>query len=215
MDTQENIQTFMESLDPGNTDLLKEMEREALADGIPIIRTQTQSLIRFLMEARKPAAILEAGTATGFSASLMYTFAPENARITTIEKDPERIQKARENFAKIGAGERIRLLSGDAAQILKELEGPYDFIFMDAAKGQYIRFLPDVLRLLSPSGILLSDNIFEGGEVLRSRFAVPRRDRTIHRRMREYLEAITRDERLVTVLLEEGDGAALSVRKTE
>ncbi len=217
---EERILTFAESMFTGNTDFLNQIEKEALGDGVPIIRTQTQSLLRFLLELKHPSSILEVGTATGFSACLLRTYAPKEASITTIEKDPERARKARENFAGLkkavedGQTDRgITLLEGDAADILPKLEGPYDFIFMDAAKGQYIHFLPDVLRLLSRGGILVSDNILKDGEVLESRFAVKRRDRTIHKRMREYLLALAHNPELQTLLLQEGDGAALCVRR--
>ncbi len=219
---EERILTFAESLFTGNTEFLNEMEKEALGAGIPIIRPQTQSLLRFLLELKRPMRILEVGTATGFSGSLMLCYAPEGASLTTIERDPERIRKARENFARIDEepegmrgrhSSQVRLLEGDAAELLKDLEGPYDFIFMDAAKGQYIHFLPEILRLLPSGGLLVSDNILKDGEVLESRFAVKRRDRTIHKRMREYLLALAENPKLQTLILQEGDGAALCVRK--
>ena len=218
---EERILTFIESMASGNTEFLNALEKEALGEGVPIIRTQTQSLLRFLLELVKPEKILEVGTATGFSACLMLNYAPEKASVTTIERDPERIARAREHFAMIDEdpsrmpGRRsgqITLLEGDAASVLKGLEGPYDFIFMDAAKGQYIHFLPEMIRLLAPGGFLVSDNVFKDGEILESRFAVKRRDRTIHKRMREYLQALTGRDDLQTLLLEEGDGAALSIR---
>ncbi|MDD6691397.1 MAG: O-methyltransferase [Lachnospiraceae bacterium] len=217
---EERILTFMESMGGSNTPFLQEKEREALAEDIPIIREQTQSLIRFLLELRHPKNILEVGAATGFSSLFLRTYADKDAKITTIERDPERAERARLHYREAGeAGvfqgtSGITLLEGDAADILKTLEGEYDFLFMDAAKGQYGNFLPEVLRLLSPGGLLLSDNIFKDGEILESRFAVKRRDRTIHRRMRDYLYQLTHDERLQTLLLQEGDGAALSVRKS-
>lgn len=221
-ETEERILTFMESLSAQNTEFLNEMEKEALGAAIPIIRTQTQSLLRFLLEMKKPMRILEVGTATGFSACLMLQYAPEGAELTTIERDPERIAKARQNFARIQQengwnparrSDSIHLLEGDAAEILKELDGGYDFIFMDAAKGQYIHFLPEVLRLLEKGGLLVSDNVFKDGEVLESRYAVKRRDRTIHKRMREYLVALSENPQLTTMLLQEGDGAALCIKK--
>ncbi len=225
---EERILTFVESLSTGNTQALNDMEKEALEHAIPIIRTQTQSLLRFLLELHRPMRILEVGTATGFSASLILQYAPEGASLTTIERDAERLAGARENFAAMDQGmaegkgwcpardsRRITILEGDAGEILKELTGTYDFIFMDAAKGQYIHFLPEVLRLMHPGSLLVSDNVFKDGEILESRYAVKRRDRTIHKRMREYLLAITHDPQLQTVVLQEGDGAALSVKRDE
>jgi predicted O-methyltransferase YrrM len=159
-----------------------------------------------------PERILEIGTAVGYSALVMHTYAPGPCKIVTIEKDPARAAQARDNFARFGA-EGITLMEGDAADILQELDGPFDFIFLDAAKGQYIRYLPDIIRLLPPGGVLLTDNVLKEGEILESKFVVKRRDRTIHKRMREYLTAISRDPRLRTVLMETGDGAALSVKR--
>ena len=211
----ERMDTFLASLDAGNTPFLDKIEREALETNVPIIRTQTQGLIKFLLALRKPMSILEVGCAIGFSALLMSEYAPEGCRITTIEKYEKRIPVAKANFARAGKENVITLLEGDAADILKDLAGPYDFIFMDAAKGQYIHFLPEVLRLLAPGGLLVSDNVLQDGDILESRFAVERRNRTIHSRMREYLYELTHHETLETVVLPVGDGVTVSVRVEE
>ena len=144
----------------------------------------------------------------------MHTYGPEDCQITTIENYEKRIPIARENFRKAGAEKQITLLEGDAQEVLKTLKEPYDFIFMDAAKGQYLHFLPQVLRLMRPGGILVSDNILQEGDLIESRFAVERRDRTIHKRMREYLYELKHNEQLVTSLLPLGDGVAVSTKKT-
>ncbi len=215
MVTEERIATFIHSLDEGNTPFLDELERYALEKGVPVIRPQVQSLLKLLLAAKKPAAILEVGTAIGFSALLMSEYGPKDCRITTIEKYEKRILEARENFKRANAGERITLLEGDAFELLGKLAGPYDLIFMDAAKGQYIHFLPDVLRLLATGGLLVSDNVLQDGEILESRYAVTRRNRTIHSRMREYLYELKHDDRLQTDILPIGDGVTISVRKQE
>ena len=214
MITDERISAFIDSLDTGNTPFLDEIESEAKKTNVPIIRTQTQSLLKVLLAMNKPTTILEVGCAIGFSALLMSEYAPENCHITTIENYDRRIPIARENFKKAGREDKITLLEGDAADILKDLDGTYDFIFMDAAKGQYLHFLPDVLRLLSVGGILLSDNVLQDGDVIESRFAVTRRNRTIHSRMREYLYELKHHPDLETVILPVGDGVTISVRKT-
>ena len=214
MITDERMSAFIDSLDTGNTPFLNEIESEAKKTNVPIIRTQTQSLIKLLLAIKKPTSILEVGCAIGFSALLMSEYAPENCRITTMEKYEKRIPIARENFKRAGREDKITLLEGDAADILKELDGPYDLIFMDAAKGQYIHFLPDVLRLLTVGGILLSDNVLQDGDVIESRFAVTRRNRTIHSRMREYLYELKHHPDLETAILPVGDGVTISVRKT-
>ena len=207
------MDTFLASLDAGNTPFLDQIEREALETNVPVIRTQTQGLLRFLLAMRRPMSILEVGCAIGFSALLMSEYAPEGCKITTIEKYEKRIPVAKANFARAGKEETITLLEGDAADILGELPWPYDFIFMDAAKGQYIHFLPEVLRLLAPGGLLVSDNVLQDGDILESRFAVERRNRTIHSRMREYLYELTHHEALQTVVLPVGDGVTVSCLK--
>ncbi len=209
----ERMATFIDSMDKGLSPLLEEIESEALRDGVPIIRRSTQQLLRFLLALAKPKAILEVGTAVGFSAILMSEYAPEGCHITTIEKYEKRISVAKANFARAGREAQITLMEGDAAEILRTLEGGYDFIFMDAAKGQYIHFLPDVLRLLVPGGLLVSDNVLQEGDVIESRFAVTRRNRTIHSRMRDYLYEITHSDELETVILPVGDGVTLSTKK--
>ena len=162
---------------------------------------------------KQPKRILEVGTAIGFSALLMSEYGPEDCHITTIEKYEKRIPLAKENFAKAGKEDRITLLEGDAVEILKELEGTYDFIFMDAAKGQYLNFFEDTLKLLNEGGILVSDNVLQEGDIIQSRFAVTRRNRTIHSRMREYLYILTHDDRIETSILPVGDGVTVSVKK--
>ena len=205
--------TYINSLDTGNTAMLDQIEREATADYVPIIRKEMQSFLKFLLAMKKPARILEVGTAVGFSAILMAEYDPVPCQIITIENYEKRIPIARENFKRAGKEAQITLLEGDAAEVLKTLEGPYDFIFMDAAKGQYIHFLPEILRLLARDGVLVSDNVLQDGDVIESRFAVTRRNRTIHKRMREYLYTLTHSEELVTAVLPVGDGITLSTRR--
>ncbi len=212
MDQDERFDVYIGSLEAELPDWLAGLERRAAADGIPIVRKQTQSLLRMLLVLKKPERILEIGTAVGFSALFMSEYAPAGCRITTIEKYEKRIPAARENFRQAGRDDRIVLVEGDAGEILPELTGGYDFIFMDGAKGQYIHFLPDVLRLLNAGGILVSDNVLQGGDILESRFAVTRRDRTIHARMRAYLYELKHNRELETVILTAGDGTAVSVK---
>ncbi len=211
--TEERVSTFINSLDPGNTPFLRELEQLALKTNVPVIRPQMQSFLKLLLAMKEPKEILEVGTAIGFSALLMSEYGPEDCHITTIEKYEKRIPLAKENFQKAGREDKITLLEGDAAGILKELKGPYDFIFMDAAKGQYIHFLPDILRLMPEGGLLVSDNVLQEGDVIESRFAVTRRDRTIHSRMREYLYELKHHEQLLTDILPIGDGVTVSVKR--
>lgn len=209
----QRMEVFIEAMTPPSPPSLRGLEQEALADQVPIIRPQTRNLLRFFIAMKRPARILEIGTAVGFSALFMQHFAPADCRIVTIEKDPERAEKARRNFERHRSS--IELLEGDAEQILGGIreDASFDLIFMDAAKGQYIRYLPHALRLLRSGGILLTDNILKEGEILFSRFAVTRRNRTIHARMRAYVRALMEEPQLETLLLSAGDGTAVSMKK--
>ena len=194
MTGNERLITYINSLDAGNSPLLEEIEAEAQRTSVPVIRKETQQLLKVLLTMNCPGRILEVGTAIGFSALLMADCNPVPCRITTIENYEKRIPLAKANFLRAGKENVIELLEGDASLILKDLTESYDFIFMDAAKGQYIHFLPDVMRLLAPGGILVSDNVLQDGDIIESRFAVTRRNRTIHKRMREYLYQLTHSE---------------------
>lgn len=213
MIVDERIITFINSLDTKNSEILEDIEREALADNVPIIRREMQSFLKVLLMVKKPMRVLEVGTAVGFSALLMSGYLPEGGHITTIENYEKRIPIARENFRRAGKEDKITLIEGDATEVLAEMEGTFDFIFMDAAKGQYIHYLPNVLRLLSDGGCLVSDNVMQDGDIIESRFAVERRNRTIHARMREYLYELKHREDLVTSIIPLGDGVAVSIKQ--
>lgn len=213
MIVEERITSFINSMNPDEEGIIREIEQEALADEVPIIRRETKEWIKTMLLIKKPVSVLEVGTAVGFSAIYMSQFLPEDGHITTIEKWEPRLVKAGDNFKRAGVEDRITLLGGDAADILKDLQGLYDFIFMDAAKGQYIHFLPDVIRLLDKGGVMISDNVLQDGEVLDSKYVVNRRKRTIHSRMREYLYTLKNHEQLETAIIPLGDGVALSVKQ--
>ena len=212
----ERFESFIESIPDGLPEYLTDFEIENIKENIPIIRKGSQRLIRFMLEMKKPLNILEVGTATGFSSVFMLEFLNKNAKITTIEKMEERAAKAEENFNKFDKNKQITLIKGDATDILSELaskDKTYDFIFMDAAKGQYINFFENIKKLLVSGGILIADNMLQEGRLLDSRYTVVRRDRTIHRRMREYANALLTDKGFETMLLESGDGMAVSIKK--
>lgn len=215
MIVEERMRTYLNSLDMGNTPFLEELERQALEDRVPIIRKEMQSFLKMMLTATKPASILEVGTAVGFSTLLMCEYGRPDLKVTTIENYEKRIPIARENFRRAGREPQICFLNGDAGEILGELEGTYDLIFMDAAKGQYIHWLPDVLRLMHEGSILISDNVLQEGNLIESHYLVERRNRTIYKRMREYLYELKHDLRLETSILPLGDGVAVSVKKEE
>lgn len=212
MIVDKRMSDFIDLMDRGNTPFLDGIEKYANETDVPIIRKSMQSLLKFLLAYTKPKSILEVGTAIGFSALLMSEYAPADCHITTIEKYEKRIPIAKENFRRAGKEENITLLEGDAIEILKNLNGSYDMIFMDAAKGQYINFLPDILRLLPEGGLLISDNVLQDGDIIESRFAVTRRNRTIHSRMREYIYELKHNPLLETCILPVGDGVTLSTK---
>ena len=213
MIVDERLVTYINSLDTGNTSILDQIEQEALDSYVPIIRKEMQQFLKLLLAMKRPMRILEVGTAVGFSAILMAEYDPVPCEITTIENYEKRIPIAKENFIRAGKEKQIMLLEGDAAQILPTLTETYDFIFMDAAKGQYINFLPELLRLMPAGGLLISDNVLQEGDIVESRYGVTRRNRTIHTRMREYIYTLTHAEQVETSIVPIGDGITLSVKK--
>lgn len=215
MIVNDRIVAYINSLDCGNSLLLNEIEMEALAQKVPIIRKEMGNFLKVLIALKQPKSILEVGTAVGFSSILMSENMPKDCHITTIEKYEKRIPVAKANFARAGKEKEITLLEGDALEILKELKGSYDFIFMDAAKAQYIHFLPEVKRLMADNGLLISDNVLQEGDIVESRFGVTRRNRTIHARMREYMYALTHDDDFITSIVPIGDGVTLTVKKAQ
>lgn len=212
----ERLVCYIDTLSWHIPDYLKDVERESRDGEVPIIRRSMQSFLQFLLHLTKPKAVLEIGTAIGFSGMLISECVPDGTLIDTIEKVPARIAAAKDNFAKYGKKERINLIEGDACDVLEELakQGKqYDFVFMDAAKGQYSKYLVSVMEMLVSGGLLVTDNVLQDGEIIQSRYAVTRRDRTIHGRMREYLYELTHSEEFETVILSVGDGAAVSLKR--
>ncbi len=213
MIVNERIVSYIHSLERSNGEVCDEIEEFAHQTNVPIIRKEMESFLRVLIEIKKPKRILELGTAIGYSAILMANSMPEDCRITTIENYDKRIPIAKENFKRAGVEDKVELLEGDALEILQKLDEPYDFVFMDAAKAQYPVYLKEIMRLLPVGGILIADNVLQDGELVESRYAVERRNRTIHSRMREYLYEVKNMKELETTIIPIGDGITLSVRK--
>ena len=213
MIVEERMRTFINSLDTGNTPFLEELEQYAIRERVPIIRREMQSFIKMFLAVNRPKRILEVGTAIGFSTLLMCEYGREDLQIVTIENYDKRIPIARENFRRAGREDQITLLEGDAGELLKTLEGPFDMIFMDAAKGQYIHWLPDIRRLMAKGSVLISDNVLQEGDIIESHYLVERRKRTIYKRMREYLYELKHDPSFVTSILPLGDGVTVSVKQ--
>lgn len=215
MIVDERMVTYIRSLEVPESAVIEAIEQEALRDRVPIIRKEMQSFLKVLLMIKRPMRILEVGAAVGFSSILMSEYMPEGGHITTIENYDKRIPIARANFKRAGKEEQIDLIEGDALEVMHGLEGPYDLIFVDAAKGQYIHYLPEVMRLLETDGVLVSDNVLQEGDIIESRFAVERRNRTIHSRMREYLYELKHHDQLQTSIIPLGDGVALSVKRSD
>ena len=216
MIVNERIVSYINSLNADNEGVLAEIENEAKAAGVPVIRKEMENFLKVMLAVKKPAGILEVGAAVGYSSILMSMNVDSDCHITTIENYDIRIEQARHNIARAGKESQITLLEGDAMNILKDLPSQeYDFVFMDAAKAQYINFLPEVLRVMKTSAVLISDNVRQEGSIAESRYAVTRRDRTIHARMREYMYELTHMNELITSIVPIGDGITMSVKRME
>ena len=212
MIVDERYTTYLNSLYPELSPVLREIRKEAIEQFVPIIRPETANLLQTLIKMNAPKNILEVGAAVGFSASLMAETAGSDAKIITIENYKPRIPIANANIKRAGFDNQITLLEGDATDILPTLDGPFDFVFMDAAKGQYINFWPEIKRLTKDGGVIVTDNVLQDGDIIESRFAINRRNRTIHKRMRDYLYELTHDKDYYTTILPLGDGVSISVK---
>ncbi|MDO4488252.1 MAG: O-methyltransferase [Eubacteriales bacterium] len=203
------ISEYLFSLDKENDELLVNMRDYATGHDVPIVRRETEGFLRTICAIKKPKNVLEIGTAIAYST---IVFARQSGAVDTIENYEKRIPIARENIEKSGL-KNITLYEGDATKILKDLQGrKYDIVFLDAAKGQYLNWLPDIMELMDEGSILIADNVLQDNTVMESRFTVDRRDRTTHERMREFLYRIKHDERLETSVIPLGDGVSISVK---
>ncbi len=234
MIVDEQIAAYINSLETDLPDYLSNLEKQALQDGVPIIRKEAQALLKFFLEMKQPKQILEVGAAVGFSSSLMSEYMPKDCKITTIEKVEMRIIEAKKNLAKARRAKEITLMMGEAMDALRllnqepqesevtlfypggepiPLANKFDFIFMDAAKAQYMNFLPQIMKLLAEGGLFITDNVLQEGSIAKSKYCITRRDRTIHVRMREYLYTLTHMPEFQTMILPVGDGMAVSIAK--
>ena len=214
MGDMERISSFVNSFIKDDEGSLEEIYNEAVVRGVPVIRKASREILKTQLLIKKPKNILEIGTAVGYSSLFMSQYTDEECRITTIELDEQRVATARDNIKLLGKENVIEVIKGDALFVLKELpDASYDFLFVDAAKGQYINYYEDVLRIAKPGAVIISDNILQDGEILESHYTVEKRNRTIHDRMREYLYNITHDDRVESAILSVADGMAVTVKK--
>ena len=211
MITNPKVLEYLDIISPVNSKAIEEIRAEAKRNYIPIIKRDTENFLKFVLKMQNPGSILEIGCAVGYSAAVMLE--NSDADIVTVEKMPERVEEAKRNIKYANFESRVSILEGDAGEILKSLADKgekFDFIFMDAAKAQYITWLPMVKKLLKESGMIFSDNCLQEGDLAESSFAIRKRDKTIHNRMREYIYLLLHDETLESWIFSIGDGVLLS-----
>lgn len=211
--TYKYIRDYLMAIEPDDDIIIRTIRKDALNNNVPIIKSEVKNLLKWILATKKPSKVLEIGTAVAYSSIIMSDFINTDGCITTIERSEDMIKKAKENIKKAGKEDVITLLEGDASDILSSIDDTFDVIFMDAAKGQYLTFLPECLRLLKKGGILICDNVLQNGTVAKSRFSVPRRQRTIHNRMREFLWELNHNKNFQTSILPIADGVTLSYKK--
>lgn len=212
---KEELLDFMRTQQKKLPGELGKLEEEAHVAEVPVIPHETVVFLKFLLGQLQPERILEIGAAIGFSSSIMATTIGENAHVTTIDRFDVMIEKAKKNYERLGLTDKVTLLEGQAADILPELSGPYDFIFMDSAKSKYIEFLPECLRLLRKGGVLMVDDIFQGGTILLPDEEIPRGKRAIHRKLNEFLHVVMDHPDLTSTILPLGDGVILMTKESE
>lgn len=211
---KEEIVDYMRTHLLENQGHLAEIEAFAHEHNVPIIQHEVVAYFRLLMQSLQPKRILEVGTAIGFSALLMAEYAPE-AQITTIDRNPEMIALAKENFEVYDSRHQITLLEGDAVDLINELDQQYDFVFMDSAKSKYIVFLPEILKHVNKGGIILFDDVFQGGDIAKPIEEVRRGQRTIYRGLHRLFDATLKHPDLTASLLPMSDGLLMLRKNTD
>ncbi len=209
------VRDFLRTAQKPLSGKLGEIEKDAHERRVPIIPHETVVFLNVLLGQIKPAQILEIGTAIGFSSSLMAQHVGENGQVTTIDRYEKMITEAKENYAKQGIEDKITLLEGQAEDILPTLNGPYDLIFMDSAKAKYYDFFPECMRLLKVGGMLIVDDVLQGGTILEPTETIPRKVRTIHRKLNAFLDVVLKHPSLDASILPLGDGLLLITKKDE
>lgn len=206
-----NESGFFESLVRKPDGLLGEMRKSA-SDGrrVPIVRDDAAIFLQILVSQKKPVKILEFGTAIGYSSILMATACDSVKKIDTVEISPDSVVEARKNIEKAGLGDVIRVIAGDAAEVASCLTGEYDMIFLDSAKSQYVQMYEDMKRLLVRGGLLVCDNVVYYGKVNEEPENSPHKQRTIVANMRKFLETMCGDNEMRSVIIDVGDGMAIS-----
>ena len=215
----ERLVTYLHSMEDDVPSFFEELRKKAEADHVPIIRRESERFLKTLLALHQPESILEIGTGVAYSALVFAASCKQVRQITTIENYPPRIALAKANindFYAKGLRQRedlkIDLLEEDAVDAVSCLEMSFDLIFLDGPKAQYIVMLKDLVRLLKPGGVMVADNVLQDGDLIESRFITPRRQRTIHERMRSFIWEVMHHEQLTSSLLTVGDGMIVSVK---
>lgn len=209
---EDYIEDYIRSLYPVHEDAIRELEIYALKNHVPIVEREVAQLLKVLLKIYKPKNILEIGTAIGYSALIMAISTSDDCKITTIDRREDMIEKAKKNIKALGYDDRIKIIHGDAQDILMDLEGKYDFIFLDAAKGHYLDFFNKSIKLLNAGGVIVSDNVLYKGMIATDKLVV-RRKRTIVKRLREFLTYINNLEGFVSCVIPIGDGVSITYRE--
>ncbi|NLK44078.1 MAG: O-methyltransferase [Tissierellia bacterium] len=209
---EEYIEDYIRSLLPRPNGVLEELEEYALDNHIPIVQPEVAQVLKVLLKIKKPKNILEIGTAIGYSAIIMAENSSENCKITTIERRRDMVEKALENISRTPYRDRITILEGEAEEVLLSLNDKYDFIFLDAAKGQYMDFFNKCINLLNKDGIIISDNVLYKGMVATDKLVV-RRKKTIVKRLRKYLSHINEIQGYTSCVIPIGDGIAITYKE--
>lgn len=207
--TYENVTNYINQTIKKNSPFLCELKDEARKEHIPVVHNEAGRFLAVLLSILKPEKILEIGTAIGFSAILMHEACGGNVKITTIERDAQMIKRAKENLKKAGISEDVTILEGDAAEKISEAEGVFDFVFIDAAKGQYMKFFQEISKKVRKGSVIVTDNVLFMGKVATEGLP-PRKHRTIVVNLREYLSMLCENEKYDTSIIPLGDGMAIT-----
>lgn len=207
--TEDYLHGYLRLIQPKYDGVLGEIQEEAHEKQVPIVPHEVARFLSTILSIKRPKEVLEIGTAVAFSAGLISRYLQPGGHVTTIDRYEVMLKDARENIKRMNLEETINLIEDDAANVLPNLKGPYDVVFLDAAKGQYAQFLPHILRLMPIGGILIADDVLQSGDIAKSRYSVPRRQRTIHKRMRNFLWDISHLDCLESSIIPIGDGVVL------
>ncbi|WIV11180.1 O-methyltransferase [Proteiniborus sp. MB09-C3] len=209
---ESSVEEYIRGLIPSRDNFFVELEKYAELNHVPIIHPEVAQLIRVLISITKPKRILEIGTAIGYSALVMASAMEKDGKVISIEKRDDMTGLAEKNIHDNGYSNMIEIIKGEAEEVLPNIDDKFDFIFIDAAKGQYMEFFPHCIRNLADGGIILSDNVLYKGMVASDELVL-RRKKTIVKRMRNYLDYITSNKDLESSVIPIGDGVAITYKK--